>query len=133
MGVDREPRPLPREAQPPITIHIESGPDPNSSSEVLGLPATQKQIENYEITLNGQKFVFPNVWGLQTVKTDQDGKEKTESYLSPEVSQAMNDAMFRILHPKEAYIDDIINGRIEIPNQMTQVKPSNSGVLKKQD
>ena len=114
MGIDREPRSLPPEIRPPVVIRVESMPDPNPSLVAFGLPATQRQID-YEVILNDQKFVFPDVWALQTTVIGEDGKEITESYFDPETGTAMNEAMFRNLHPKETFISDVMSGRAEVP------------------
>lgn len=99
MVVDREPRSLPPEIRPPVVIQVESVPDPNPSSIAFGLPATQRQID-YKVTLNNQPFVFPDVWVLQTTEIGEDGKERTESYFDPKTGAAIDEAMFRHLHPK---------------------------------
>lgn len=110
----QEPTSAPIEARPPVVIHVNSEPDSDPPSVFGGLPVTQRRI-NYEITLNNQRFTFPNVWVLQTVEIAEDGQERTEEYFSPDVGEAMQGAMFRYLHPKESLIDDIINGRVEVP------------------
>lgn len=114
MKVDREPRPLPREAQPPITICIASNSDPNPPSVFGGLPATQVRI-TYQTTVHGRRFAFPDVWALKTVEIGPEGKENLEFYFSPEVGQAMSDAIFREAYPEKAYIDGIVSDRIKIP------------------
>lgn len=114
MGIDRERRSLPPEVKLPVVIRVESIPDPNPSSIAFGLPATQRQID-YKVTLNNQPFVFPGVWVLQTTEIGEDGKEITESYFDPETGTAIDEAMFRHLHPKEAFISDVMSGRIEVP------------------
>lgn len=116
MNKDIEPRSSPAETIPPVVISIDSKSDPNSPSVFNGLPATQRQID-YEIILNGQRFLFPNVWATQTVEIGDDGEERTEVYFQPEIGNAMTNAMFRYLHPKEAFVSDIIEGRVEDPQQ----------------
>ena len=61
--------------------------------------------------------MFPSIWAIQTVETGNNGTETTELYHNPEVGNAMTAAMFRYNWPREAYIEDIISGRVEIPNQ----------------
>lgn len=115
MGIDREPRLLSPEVKPPVVILVESIPDPNPSSVAFGLPATQRQIA-YEITHNDERFVFPGVWALQTTKIDRDGRKIVESYFDPKTGDAITEAIFRYQHPKEAYIGDILSGRVKVPS-----------------
>lgn len=97
-----------------VILRIDSQPDPNPPTVIDGLPATYRPID-YKITVHGERFVIPEVWALQTSEIGKDGKEKIESYLDPDISSFIQDAIFRHTHPKEAFLEDLMRDRIEPP------------------
>ncbi len=120
-NIDRERLPSQEEpdtlGKPLVTIHVDSKPrTPDPPPTFRGFPAQQGQFD-VRVTLQGTNFLFPRVWAIQTVETDKNGTETTELYHDPEVGDAMAAAMFRHNWPREAYIDDIISGQVEIPTQ----------------
>ena len=79
-------------------LNIQSEEDSEVAVKCCGTLAVQREISNYELTMNNNTFRIPKVWASVCGNCQQ-------VYFSPEVTEDMMNKIFNKLYPERVSFD----------------------------